>query len=113
LNIDFVRHDTTRQCTAIGEHGSLRWNGITGVVEQFKPGADDWRELYSHAVQRDETYLSEWHHFLACVTGQQQPLVSGFDGLRVLQIIAAARESSMTGCQVEVDAWDEISEGGL
>ena len=35
LNMDFVRHDTTRQCLAIGEKGSLRWDGLVGSVEVF------------------------------------------------------------------------------
>ena len=36
INLDFIRHDTTRLCTVIGEKGSLRWNGIMGVVEHYK-----------------------------------------------------------------------------
>lgn len=63
VNMDFVRHDTTRLCTAIGEYGSLRWNGLTGVVEQFAVGAKEWREVFCHQHQRDDSYLAEWRHF--------------------------------------------------
>lgn len=102
LNMDFVRHDTTRLCTAIGENGSLRWNGLTGVVEQFEAGAKEWRELFRHQHQRDDSYLAEWRHFLVCVNEQKTPLISGEDGLRVLKIIEAARTASQTGSQVQV-----------
>lgn len=103
VNLDFIRHDATRLCTAIGERGSLRWNGLTGVVEQFEPGAKMWREIFCYQHQRDDSYLAEWQHFLACVGGQSTPLVSGEDGLKVLQIIDAARRASEFGGQVPVD----------
>lgn len=102
LNMDFIRHDTTRLCTAIGEKGSLRWNGLTGTVEKFEVGAKEWRELFRHQHQRDDSYLAEWQHFLTCIKEQKVPLISGEDGLRVLQIIEAARAASQTGSQVQV-----------
>jgi predicted dehydrogenase len=102
LNMDLVRHDTTRFCCAIGENGSLRWNGLTGVVEKFEAGAKEWREHFCHQHQRDDSYLAEWRHFLECINGQAAPLITGEDGLRVLQIIDAARQSSETGRQTQV-----------
>lgn len=100
--LDFIRHDTTRLCTAIGEYGSLRWNGLTGSVEQFAAGANEWRTLFHYQHQRDDSYLAEWRHFLACVTGQNTALISGEDGLKVLRIIEAARQASETGCRIRV-----------
>lgn len=102
VNLDFVRHDTTRICTAIGETGSLRWNGLSGVVEQFEAGANGWRELYRHQHQRDESYIAEWEHFLACINGQASPLIPGEDGLGVLRIVGAVREASDSGNQVHL-----------
>lgn len=102
VNLDFVRHDTTRLCTAIGSNGSLRWNGLTGVVEQFESGAKEWRELFRHQHQRDESYLAEWQHFLGCVSERKTPLITGEDGLRVLQIIGAARQASESGNLTQV-----------
>ena len=94
VNLDFIRHDTTRLCTAIGENGSLRWNGLTGAIEQFEAGAKEWRELFRHQHQRDDSYLAEWQHFLECVSEQKTPLITGEDGLKVLRIIDAVRQAS-------------------
>lgn len=102
VNLDFVRHDSTRLCSAIGEKGSLRWNGLTGVVEQFEAGAKEWRELFRHQHQRDESYLAEWQHLLDCISEQGTPLITGEDGLKVLQIIDAARQASESGSRVQV-----------
>lgn len=104
VNMDFVRHDTTRLCTVIGEKGSLRWNGLTGVIDLFEEGAKAWRELFHHQHQRDDSYLAEWQHFLSCINEQTPASIAGEDGLAVLQIIEAARQSSDSGRQVQVAA---------
>lgn len=109
VNLDFIRHDTTRLCTAIGVNGSLRWNGLTGVVEQFGAGAKEWRELFNYSHQRDDSYLAEWQNFIACVTEQKTPLITGEDGLKVLQIIEAARISAASGGQVSVATMAQAS----
>ena len=102
VNLDFIRHDTTRLCTAIGTNGSLRWNGVTGVVERFQVGAKEWRQLFHLQHQRDDSYLAEWQHFLGCITDHYEPMISGEDGLKVLQIIEATRRASDSGIQVQV-----------
>ena len=106
LNMDLVRHDTTRQCLAIGEHGSLRWNGFTGVVELFSAGGTAWERVFAHTPQRDESYIAEWQHFLACIRDDVPPLISGQDGLAALNIVEAARRSAAANeaTQVAVEA---------
>jgi len=102
LNMDFVRHDTTRMCTVIGEKGTLRWNGITGVIDHYPAGAVEWHELFRYQQQRDDSYLAEWEHFLKCIEGSITPMISGNDGLQVLKIIEAARLSSESGIQIQI-----------
>lgn len=95
LNIDFIRHDTVRQCTVIGENGSLRWNALTGTLELYKAGTACWETVFSHPCGRDDSYIAEWENFLDCVRGYgTTPLVTGEDGLAVLRVIEAARKSS-------------------
>jgi predicted dehydrogenase len=100
VNLDFIRHDTTRLCVAVGEKGSLRWSGLTGEVSFYEAGAKEWRELFSHLHQRDDSYLAEWQNFIACVTEHKTPLITGEDGFKVLQIIEAARHSATSGGQM-------------
>jgi predicted dehydrogenase len=102
VNLDFIRHDTTRLCTAIGENGSLRWNGLTSEGALYEAGAKEWRELFCHPHQRDDSYLAEWQNFIACVLENKIPLITGEDGLKVLEIIEMARISAASGDQVLV-----------
>jgi predicted dehydrogenase len=101
-NLDFIRHDTTRLCTAIGESGSLRWNGVIGCVELYQAGAKQWEELFRRPQQRDDSYLAQWNHLIDCVQQHETSLISGEDGLRVLEIIEAARSSASTGKTVSI-----------
>ena len=102
INLDFIRHDTTRICTAIGESGSLRWNGLTCEVDYFPVGSTEWHQEYKKTYQSYDSYTAEWKHFINCVDGNCSPLVMGEDGLKVLKIIEAARNSAMFNTKVQV-----------
>lgn len=99
VNLDLIRHDTTRNCTAIGEKGTLSWNGINGVVSFYPAGSNEWLDLFTYLHHRNESYLAEWKNFIECVVQHKQPLVTGEDGLKVLEIIEAARSSDAAGGQ--------------
>lgn len=102
LNMDFIRHDKARVCTAIGSKGSLRWDGITGEVSVFEEGALSWKILFTHSPQMDETYLAEWKEFVNCVNMGIAPFVTGQDGLRVLEIVESVRSSADSGAEILV-----------
>jgi predicted dehydrogenase len=108
LNMDFVRQDTTRQCLAIGEKGSLRWDGLSGTVEVFPAGGSAWEQVFVHSPQRDESYTAEWKHFLACIEDGNRPLINGQDGLATLKIIQAARSSATAIKAMSVSATEEM-----
>ncbi len=110
-DLDFIRHDTTRLCTAIGEKGSLRWNGLTGEVSLYEAGAKEWREVFIHTHERDESYLAEWKNFMSCITENLKPMITGEDGLKVLQIIEGARISAASGGQITVSTIKQASKG--
>lgn len=103
VSLDFLRRDTTRQCTVIGNEGSLRWNGISGVIEAFRAGENTWVEVYRHLPARDFSYEAEWHHLLRCIEDNRPAQVSFDDGVKVLRLIdAAVRSDAASGLQVSV-----------
>ena len=108
VNLDFIRQDTTRLCIAIGNLGSLRWNGIAGTVELWASGTKSWHEVYKHHATSDVSYLAEWNNFLACIKQGTKPLIAGEDGLKVLSIIEAARLANKTNSQVNVAGVNEL-----
>jgi len=104
LNMDFLRHDTTRQCTVVGETGSLRWDGLAGTVEVFEKGGGCWTTLFTEESVPDGSYLAEWRDFLDSIATGAPPLVSGHDGMAVMRLIEAASWSSETRSVVPIGA---------
>ena len=103
LNMDFIRRDPTRTCTAVGEKGSLRWDGVKNIVELYKSRKEGWVEVYKDKVDISQTYEAQWQNFISCVAERQNPQVTGEDGLRVLEVIEACRKSAPNGEQVMVE----------
>jgi predicted dehydrogenase len=105
LSLDFLRRDTTRRCVAIGEVGSLAWDGIAGSVKLFGGGGGAESEVLSeHPPVRDETYREQWRHFLSCIENKSSPLVGGRDGLAVLELVKTAWQSmELEGARVRLN----------
>jgi len=102
LNMDFIRHDTTRTCTVIGDRGSLRWDGILGEVSFFQAEKKSWEILFNNDNGIEETYILEWQELIRAIEQNVSPAVTGEDGLRVVEIIEAARLSAESGIQTAV-----------
>ena len=102
LNMDFIRHDTTRSCTVIGDRGSLCWDGILGEVSLFQAEKKSWETLFNNDNGIEETYILEWQELVRAIEKNMSPAVTGEDGLRVVEIIEAARLSAESGIQTAV-----------
>lgn len=94
VQMDFVRHDTTRRCTLIGELGSLEWDALAGLLRWTALGAGTSETVDHSAPEGDATYRAQWQAFVAsCRTGAP-PAVSVEEGTRVLRVVDAARRSA-------------------
>lgn len=94
LSLDFLRHDTTRTCTAIGENGTLRWNGVSNIVEFFKAGSKDWEVLFQDVSIRDETYNLQLDNIITCINQNKKPRVTLENGASTIKIIEAIESSA-------------------
>lgn len=97
VNLDFIRHDTTRRCVAIGENGSLTWDAVKGTVEACFKGNAEWQVMHRSKPDQDFTYAAQWHRFLSAAVhpnGRQDSLAADIDqALHVLDVVEAARSS--------------------
>ena len=100
LNMDFVRHDTTRKCCAIGEKGTLSWNGITGKVKLFSDTDNRWVELFESSPERDYTYSEEIKSFFASVESRLPPIITGIDGIETVLVVESIEQSSSINSKV-------------
>lgn len=107
LSMDFIRHDSTRQCIAVGEGGTLRWNGIESKVDFFPADGKDWEVLFYQTTERNFTYHEELTNFFSCVENGLSPLITGEDGMNVLKVVDAVNASSEMGQLVYIENSDE------
>ena len=96
VNLDFLRHDSTRSVTAVCSDGSLRWDGVAGRVEALKGGQSSWETVFSDEIA-PSTHDLQWEAFISAVRGSRSPGATVSDGLSVLQVVSAARLSSDGG----------------
>tara|TARA_B100000795_G_C22797157_1_gene439933 strand:+ start:1480 stop:2496 length:1017 start_codon:yes stop_codon:yes gene_type:complete len=100
LNMDFIRHDSTRRCFAIGEKGTLLWDGILGSVQYFEKGAKDWVTIFSSKLKRDYTYEEQIKAFFSSIESNELSCISGDDGAKTVSVIEAIKKSSYIGSTV-------------
>ncbi len=99
LHMDFIRHDPQRSCLVIGENGSLKWDGMKQEVSIYEAESCLWRVISSSGNSVADSYIEEWRDFLECIKSGKSPKITGIDGLKVLEVIAASIESASNGNQ--------------
>lgn len=76
IHLDLLQRPPRRLCRFIGTEGTLTL------------------DLLAAPADRNAMYLEELRHFLDCTRTRRQPEITGEDGLRVLEVIAAARTTA-------------------
>lgn len=77
----------------MGEEGVLQWRRLENDIRLFDPKANRW-EVYPSGGQLNDMYVEEAKHFIACIRGTAKPVCDGWDGLKTMRVIEAARESA-------------------
>jgi predicted dehydrogenase len=102
LSLDLFRRDKTRNCLVIGDFGTIKWDGIQDNVSMLMPEDLEWKIIYQGNSNLEETYVQQLDKFIGSVDSLDIYNSTGIDGLRVLELVAAARESSKNGCRTMV-----------
>jgi len=99
---DYVQRPPSRTCQVIGDKGKilLDFHGLT--VQAFDGLGQLAESRAFEGFQRNQPFLDELKHFLACVKGDETPMVTVQDGAQSLRIALAAKESLATGHVVKL-----------
>lgn len=104
LHQDYVQKPPTRCCEIIGDRGKIVWEYFANrivVTHRDRP------EPEMHAFdkfERNQMFLDEVKHFLACIAGAEQPRVHLRDGANSLTMALAAKRSLERGEVVRLSA---------
>jgi len=97
LQADYVQRPGTRTCQFIGDAGKILLDLRAATVQRFDSRGETSQTFNVAPFERNMMFLSEVRHFLACMRGEETPLVTLRDGLQSLRMALAARESMETG----------------
>ncbi|MHA6782102.1 Gfo/Idh/MocA family protein [Pseudonocardia saturnea] len=104
---------TSRENTAYATHPDEDCYHIAGTAGSLSiptmrvleyRGARSWYETYQASrvsLDRSDPLANQIAHFAAVIRGEAEPICSGRDGLRTLQVVDAVLEAARTGCAVE------------
>lgn len=93
LNMDYLTRTPRRSIRALGEFGSVVWDGIAGKVGVETPAsAPQWS---SSAQTRDQMVSEQDSAFINTGNALDPRLATGMDGVRALAICDAARQAAI------------------
>ncbi len=102
LHQDYFARPKSRSMTLVCERGRIEWDLAAGVLTRFRADGSV-REIDYRSFVRNEMFLGEMSHFLACVRGEDSPLVTLRDGAASVRIALALLASQASGREVRVE----------
>jgi hypothetical protein len=85
----------------IGSTGTLNWNLIANHIVLEQPSGD--KVLFSDpTADRNDMYIEMLRGLIELSTGRATPRINLAEGIAVLEMIDAMRESAASGCQVSL-----------
>ncbi|MDR1470964.1 MAG: Gfo/Idh/MocA family oxidoreductase [Synergistaceae bacterium] len=103
IHLDMLQRTPTRSCRVFGTDGAAELDLIqgTGSIRSSCDGGSP--RTFSGALEAPGcAYRDQMAHFLACVRGESEPLVGLRRGMRVVELVEAARRSAEKGERVLV-----------
>jgi predicted dehydrogenase len=102
VQLDYIQRPPSRTCEIIGDAGKIIVDLRQHALTLFDANGTMVESTTNPGFARNQLFLDEMTHFLACIDGRESPSVSIRDGVRSLQIALAAKESIATGRIVSV-----------
>jgi predicted dehydrogenase len=99
---DYLQRPPRRTYQVFGENGRIAvdFNGLT--LERVDARGQVAETHSFRGLERNQLFRDELAHFLACVRGDEKPLVSARDAMHSLRMALAARASLETGRVMEL-----------
>lgn len=104
MHLDYTQRAYQRNFEFFGEEGTIWWDIRERSVKLFEAGRGGTWTIFDEPAAYDlnAMYVDEVRHFLDCIDRQAAPLTDLRQGLRVLKLILAAKQSSAARTVVDI-----------
>jgi predicted dehydrogenase len=102
-NTSYTSYDDEDCYHIAGTSGSL---SVPTMRLKIFPGPRSWWELFDTStveLQHSDPLANQIEHFAAVIRGEVEPICSGRDGLKTMQVLDAVVESARTGRPVDIE----------
>ncbi len=98
IHLDYNQQPPAHYFEVIGTKGSLQWNLSDGATRIYRSEKKDW-DVYplSAGWERNVMFMDEMKHFIAVARGEVESSCPLEEGIRVMRLAMAVKESSSTG----------------
>ena len=97
VHVDYLQRVPSRTCRIVGEGGTITWDYYKNEVCLLTADHSEGETFRQESFKRNDMFVEEIRHFLACLEGSQTPVIDVKGAVRVLRVALAARESARTG----------------
>lgn len=101
LHADYIQRPPARTCVVIGDQGRIALDFHALSFRQWDKGTLVLEKSFA-GFERNQLFLDEMQHFLDCMSGKAESVVTLRDGRESLRMALAAKESIATGKVVEL-----------
>jgi predicted dehydrogenase len=102
VHLDYLQRPAGRGCRIIGEEGTILWDQESNEVRLFDAREPGWQIFRHEGFERNQMFVAEMEHFLACLEGRETPEVDVGEGWKSLKLALAAWESAETGQVIDL-----------
>ncbi|GAB4580890.1 MAG: Gfo/Idh/MocA family oxidoreductase [Anaerolineales bacterium] len=87
VHLDYVQRPPKHTLELIGTEGTMVWDNADGGVKVFRASHNAW-ETYPapFGFERNTMFLEQMRHFIRVVRGEEEPICTLEDGVRVLEM---------------------------
>jgi predicted dehydrogenase len=103
LHQDYLQRPPSRTLQLVGDRGKILVDLAGLTARCYDQEGKLAEEATFEGFQRNQLFMDEINHFLACMRGEMKPQVSLVDGRQSLRMALAALESMETGKVVELE----------
>jgi predicted dehydrogenase len=101
IHLDYLQRPPQRICEVVGDAGKVRYDYYENSVEIYQTDPTMVEVKRFEDFDRNQMFLDELRHFLACLRGEEKPLIDLREAQRSMRISLDAARSLHSGCAVD------------
>ena len=102
LHLDYIQRPPSRTLQVIGDTGKILVDLRASRVHHYGDDGGLLEAASFEGFERNQMFIDEMKHFLACIEGKEKSLISLRDGAQSLRMALAAKESMASGTVIEL-----------